>query len=186
MKNPRITNQEIEIIKKAQAGDISAFNKLFDHYKNFVDNLLFKYIKDTDESKDITNIVFLKVYNNLSKFTDYSSFGGWLRILANRTAIDYLRSIENKPRATGTVEDRLSLATNVSSDEIDLVNRLSYERVLEEFDKFPSHMKKILEMFYINNLTVSQISEKLSIPTGTIKSILSRTRKIIKQNFKQF
>ena len=47
-------------------------------------------------------------------------------------------------------------------------------------------MKKILEMFYINNLTVSQISEKLSIPTGTIKSILSRTRKIIKQNFKQF
>ena len=53
MKNPRITNQEIEIIKKAQAGDISAFNKLFDHYKNFVDNLLFKYIKDIDESKDI-------------------------------------------------------------------------------------------------------------------------------------
>ena len=41
-------------------------------------------------------------------------------------------------------------------------------------------MKQILELFYVNNMTVVQISEALRIPTGTIKSILSRTRKQIK------
>ena len=184
--NPRITKSEVEIIKSAQAGNISAFNKLFKQYKGFVDNLLYSYIKDMDEAKDITNIVFLKVYNNLSKFKDYSSFGGWLRILTNRVAIDYLRSIENKEKPIENNNDRLSLLKSISQNEIDLVNRLSYERVLDEFDKFPEHMKKILEMFYINNFTVFQISKYLDIPTGTIKSILSRTRKQIKQHFKQF
>ena len=108
MKNPRITSTEIEIIKKAQAGDELAFNALFNKYKGFVENILFQYIKDMDEAKDIANIVFLKVYNKLSTFTDYSSFGGWLRIITNRTAIDYLREMENKRIVLGSEDERLS------------------------------------------------------------------------------
>ena len=185
MKNPRITQEEVGIIKDAQAGNILAFNKLFYKYKGFVEKLLLGYIKDIDEAKDITNIVFLKVYDKLSKFTDYSSFGGWLRILTNHTAIDYLRSIEHKPKVFEEEGDRLSSFSQNSSSEDGLVNRLAYERILEEFDKFPDKMKKILQLFYINNMTVVQISKALSIPTGTIKSILSRTRKQIKSNFKQ-
>lgn len=185
MKNPRITTEEVEIIKSAQAGNISAFNKLFHRYKGFVDTILYYYIKDMDEAKDITNIVFLKVYEKLSQFTDYDSFGGWLRILTNRTAIDYLRSVKNHAKPVGEESERLSLASSISSDEDDLVNRLAYERILEEFEKFPAHMKQILELFYVNNMTVVQISEALRIPTGTIKSILSRTRKQIKKSFNQ-
>ena len=185
MKNPRITPEEVEIIKSAQAGNISAFNKLFHRYKGFVDTILYYYLKDKDEAKDITNIVFLKVYEKLSQFTDYDSFGGWLRILTNRTAIDYLRSIKNHAKPVGEESERLSRASSISSDEDDLVNRLAYERILEEFERFPAHMKQILELFYVNNMTVVQISEALRIPTGTIKSILSRTRKQIKKSFNQ-
>lgn len=180
INSPRITPEEVELIKSAKAGDILAFNKLFYRYKSFVDGILYYYIKDLDEAKDITNIVFLKVYNNLSQFLDFDSFGGWLRILTQRTAIDYLRSIK-KAKLVGDMSERLSLASSISSDEVDLVNRLEYERVIEEFKKFPAHMKQILELFYVNNMTVVQISESLNIPTGTIKSILSRTREKIKK-----
>lgn len=181
INSPRITPEEVELIKSAKAGDILAFNKLFYRYKDFVDKILFQYLKDMDEAKDITNIVFLKVYNNLSQFLDFDSFGGWLRILTQRTAIDYLRSIKNKAKPVGDMSERLSLASSISSDEVDLVNQLEYERVIEEFKKFPAHMKQILELFYVNNMTVVQISESLNVPTGTIKSILSRTREKIKK-----
>ena len=181
INSPRITPEEVELIKSAKAGNILAFNKLFYRYKSFVDGILYYYIKDLDEAKDITNIVFLKVYNNLSQFLDFDSFGGWLRILTQRTAIDYLRSVKNKAKPVGDMSERLSLASSISSDEVDLVNRLEYERVIEEFKKFPAHMKQILELFYVNNMTVVQISESLNIPTGTIKSILSRTREKIKK-----
>ena len=87
MKTPSITPEEVGMIKRAQAGDESAFTRIFNKYKTFVDRILFQYLKDMDEAKDVTNIVFLKVYEKLSTFTAYDSFGGWLRIIANNTAI---------------------------------------------------------------------------------------------------
>lgn len=183
MKNPKITQDEIGIIKRAQAGDMSAFNTLFNKYKSFVDYILFGYIKDMDEAKDITNIVFLKVYNKLSLFKDYSSFGGWLRTIANRTAIDWLRETKNKKSTLDSEDERLSFNDNNDSFESDLVNRMTYEQILEKIKKLPEKVKNICFLFYVHGFTVEQISKKLNVPTGTIKSILSRTRKKIKQQF---
>lgn len=181
MKSPRITSEEVGIIKRAQAGDESAFNALFHRYKGFVENLLFQYIKDMDEAKDVTNIVFLKVHDKLSMFTAYESFGGWLRILTNRTAIDYLREMKNKSTVLGDSDSRLPSDETSGSAENDLVNRMTYDQILAEFDKFPETTCKVLKLFYVNNMTVEQISEKLNVPTGTIKSMLSRTRRKIKK-----
>lgn len=184
MKNPRITSTEIEIIKKAQAGDELAFNTLFNKYKGFVENILFQYIKDMDEAKDIANIVFLKVYNKLSTFTDYSSFGGWLRIVTNRTAIDYLREMENKRIVLGPEDERLSSDELKETAEEDLVNQLTYDQLLTEFKKLPKSTRKVFELFYKDNLSINEISEALKIPKGTIKSTLSRTRRKIKQSIR--
>lgn len=185
MKTPRITPEEVGIIKRAQAGDKLAFNALFYRYKGFVENLLFQYLRDKDEAKEITNVVFLKVHDKLSKFTAYDSFGGWLRILTNRTAIDYLRSTKNKRVLSDVKEERLTSDIQ-GSTENDLVNRLTYKELLHEFKKFPLQTQQIFERFYVNNMTVEEISESFNpkVPTGTIKSTLSRTRRKLKQRLK--
>lgn len=180
MKNPRITSEEIEIIKKAQAGNELAFNTLFKKYKGFVEQILFRYIKDMDEAKDIANVVFLKVYDKLSTFTDYSSFGGWLRIITNRTAIDYLREMENKRIVLGSEDERLPSEDTKGYAEEDLVNQLTYNQILTEFKKLPESTRKVFMLFYKDNLSVSEISKALKIPKGTIKSTLSRTRRKFK------
>ena len=51
----------IETIKQAQQGSVKAFNKIFYEYKNLVELILQDYLKDIDESKDLANIVFLKI-----------------------------------------------------------------------------------------------------------------------------
>ena len=182
MEHLRITQSEIETIKSAQQGNVLAFNKLFNRYKEFVDNILFSYVNDMDEAKDLTNVVFLKVHQKLSTFTDYSSFGGWLRIIANRTAIDYLRRMKEKAVELGEDTGRLPVElTNVSEEE-DLVNLLEYEALLKEFEKLPEKTQRIFNLFYVEDLTTDEISKVLKIPTGTIKAILSRTRRKIKNN----
>lgn len=183
-KNPRITSEEVGIIKRAQAGDESAFNALFYKYKGFVENLLFQYIKDMDEAKDVANIVFLKVHDKLSLFTAYESFGGWLRILTNRTAIDYLRETKNKTAVLGDSDSQIPYGESVSSSEDDIINQMTYDQVTKVFDKFPELTRKIFRMFYVNDMTVEQISKQLNVPTGTIKSTLSRTRRKIKKQLK--
>ena len=183
-KNPKITEEEIALIKSAQAGEISAYNKLYEKYKNFTTNLLFKYIKDFDESKDINNIVWLKVYNKLSKFKDYSSFGGWLRILTNRTAIDYLRKLNDLNYVSDTnahfvsEDDREDIYSDTVTDDI------TYKQLVETFKQFPEDARKVFELYYGDGLTVSEIHKVTNIPEGTIKSHLSRKRNLLKNKFK--
>jgi RNA polymerase sigma-70 factor (ECF subfamily) len=184
MKSPRITPEEVGIIKRAQAGDESAFNALFYKYKEFVENLLFSYIKDMDEAKDMCNFVFLKVHEKLSMFTAYESFGGWLRILTNHVAVDYLRSMENKRHVLGDNDVRLASKEPGSSEENDLVNHMTYEQLMTEFNKFPEDVRKVFKLFYEKDMTIDEINKALKIPTGTIKSMLSRTRRKLKKRLK--
>lgn len=186
MKNDnriKITKKEIAIIKKAKEGDELAFSKLFKRYKRFVEKILINYIKDEDEAKDIANIVFLKVHNKLSTFTEYSSFGGWLRVITNRTAIDYLRE-HNKLEQSIENESALLLPSNsIVHAENEVADRMTYEEIVSKFSEFPEDVCKELELFYIDNLTTAQISDKLGISEGTIKSHLSRARTKLKKLF---
>lgn len=182
MKIPKITEKEIAIIKNAQAGNILAFNRIFYMYKEFVDNLLFKYIKDRDEAKDLTNIVFLKIYNKLSKFSDYNSFGGWIRILAKNTAIDYLRTIKDNNMSLDKITSaQMCLSDN---DESSTINKLTYDYFIEQLNHLSPLYRNICTLFYKDNLTVKQISDLLNIPTGTVKSYLHRTRKRLQKQLK--
>ena len=185
MEYQRITQSEIETIKEAQKGNELAFNKLFNRYKEFVDNVLFCYVNDMDEAKDLTNVVFLKVHQKLSTFTDYSSFGGWLRIITNRTAIDYLRSRALHKLTLEDQDSHLNIHEESGNNENDLINHMTYEKIMSEIKKLPEQKRKINELFYVNNLTVVQISEILHVPVGTVKSVLFRTRNKLKQQFKK-
>lgn len=182
-KNPNITDEEIALIKSAQAGNTSAYNKLYYKYRGFTTKILYDYIKDYDEAKDMNNFVWYKVYENLSKFKDYSSFGGWLRILTNRVAIDYLRKLKNLVYAPEGADEKLSatpMDVDYGNSEVD---RMTYNQVVKKFKQFPEDVRKVFKLFYVDNLTVRDISAVTGMPEGTIKSHLSRKRKILKQYF---
>ena len=82
-------------------------------------------------------------------------------------------------------EERLTSDTP-GSTEGDIVDHLTYKELLKEFNAFPEVTRKIFERFYIDNMTVEEISKSFNpkIPTGTIKSTLSRTRRKLKQRLK--
>ena len=180
-KNPKITEEEIALIKSAQAGNMSAFNKLFHKYEKFTTQLLYDFIKDYDEARDINNLVWIKVYKKLSKFTNYSSFGGWLRILTNRTAIDYLRELKpNKYVPQDLGDSSVWNIADVSQGD-SIVDGITYDQILKEFEQLPEDVRKVFKLYYVDNLTVSEINKATKIPTGTIKSHLSRNRLKLKQ-----
>lgn len=176
MKN-ELSSEEIALIKSAQAGSERAFSQLFYKYKPFVDNLLYTYIKDRDEARDITNIVFLRVKEKLSKFTNYSTFGGWLRILTKNVAIDYLRTVKD----SYSLQDEVFVHDVCSDDtEKSYVNKMTYDALLEIMETVPPSYREACMLFYKENMTVAQVSEALGISKGTVKSYLFRLRKILR------
>ena len=184
MDNPRITESEIKMVREAKAGSKTAFTRIFETYKDFVSNLLYGYIKDKAEAEELTNLVFLKVYEKLSKFTDYSSFGGWLRILAKNTAIDYLRTVKGYKQSLDSTEHRTQLQVSDGSDEMTAINRVTYNQIIELIKKMSPLYRDSIYMYYVDNLSVAEISEVLNIQEGTIKSNLFRGRQQLKKLLK--
>ena len=174
---PKITDKEIAIIKKAKAGDKLAFNQIFYNYKSFVENILYDYIKDKDEARDIVNVVFVKVHDKLSKFVNYDSFGGWLRILTKNTAIDYLRTIKDKQVYIDTNDWRIDFNQTQNHHESDIINNMTLDNIISKFTNLTQIKRKVLTMYYSDGYTIADISKCLGIPIGTIKSILFRFRK---------
>jgi RNA polymerase sigma-70 factor (ECF subfamily) len=129
-----------------------------------------------DEARDFTNEVFLKVYQNLSKFTQYSSFGGWLRILTKNMAIDYLRQ---KDSALSIDDDASGITLPEEDDrgEDGIVDKMTYENILDQIKQLPPPYRDVGLLFYRDNWTIKQISRSTHIPGNTIKSYLFRMRK---------
>lgn len=182
MKND-ITPEEIALIKSAKAGSELAFTKIFNRYKPFVEGVLMTYIKDEDEAKDIANIVFLKVFDKISTFTNYDTFGGWLRILTKNVAIDYLRTVK---QTYSLQEGTTANEFEESSDDTEksYINRMTYENLIAMFDKLPPSYRDACRMFYVDNMPIAEISKALGVPKGTIKSNLHRMRKILRNHLK--
>lgn len=181
-KLPRITDEEIILIKSAQEGNEKSFNCIFYKYKGFVESLLTGYLKDRDEARDLTNIVFIKVHNKLKMFKDYDSFGGWLRILTRNTAIDYLRTIKDKQTYVASDDNKLNYQQANIQHETDLINQMTLDSVLEKLPNLSPIKRKVLTMYYTAGYSIGDISKCTGIPKGTIKSILFRFRKVV---FKQ-
>lgn len=181
MKNPRISNDEVSLIKRAQAGDESAFNTLYNKYYKYVLSIVLHVVHDEDIAQDVAITVFVKAYENLSEFKDYSSFGGWLRTIAYRCAVDYLREVKREKEVP--LEDVRLTSSCIFDGEFEIVDRITKNQVISEFKKLSKDHQRICELFYIKELTIQQISRKLRIPEGTIKSILSRVRKRLRKQF---
>lgn len=184
MDSLSITPIEIETIKQAQQGSVKAFNKIFYNYKRFVEYILLDYIKDIDESKDLANVVFLKIHDKITSFTDYKNFKGWIYSLTKNTAIDYLRTIKEKMVSIDDTERNVQLSETEIDKELSYTNQYTYEGIIKMFNDLPEQYSRICKMFYINNLTINQISKKLNVPKGTIKSYLHRSRSLIKNQLK--
>ena len=80
---------------KAAGGDRSAFERLLKKYEKYVCTTVYSVIRNRDESFDVAQEVFLKVYHNIGTFKGESSFSSWLYRIAKNTAFDYLRKNKN-------------------------------------------------------------------------------------------
>ena len=77
--------------KVIKSKDSQLFGILYDRYSNKVYNKCYSFVKNSDEAKDLTQDIFLKVYKNADKFDPTAKFTTWLWTFAKNTTIDHIR-----------------------------------------------------------------------------------------------
>ena len=175
------------LVKAFVKGDQTAFEVLFKKYNRHVARLVYSVIRTPDLVEDTVQEVFLLVYRNLHKFRQQSAFKTWLyRITVNESLRQISRAQRWQPLPEQEAEPEGTHDTLVSYPGVESPERmlLQGERkalVQEGLGQLNPNQKLILSLYYMEDLSIQEISEVLSIPEGSVKSRLFYARENLKK-----
>ena len=164
-----------DTVRAAQRGDGAAFGRLVERYQRAVYATAFRRLGNHAEAQELCQEVFLQAMQKLGQLRDPRCFGGWLRSIAQRIAINRaVRRAPLLPAATDTIEGRCvetrTPLGNMLADERDGEVRRCL-RLLRAMDR------DTLVAFYFDGRSLVEMSEEFDSPVGTIKRRLHVARK---------
>ena len=179
---------EISIIKQVLGGDADAFEHIVKKYEKKVYNLALRYLKNRDDALDLSQEVFIQVYNNLAQFRGDSQFSTWIYRVTYNKCVDMLRKTQKLRRnVVMSTDDENFFETRDrrASIEENYEGRETLVTVMKIIDTLPSEQRDVVVLRYIKDLSYSQIADVLEIAEGTVKSRLNRARLKIKEQLKE-
>ncbi len=166
---------DLRLLLRVKERDQTAFSELYDRYSPLVYSMVLKIVKATGEAEDLIQEIFLQIWNKADMFAqDKGSVYTWIVTIARRKAIDRLRSKEmiNKGQSLDadynfiTIPDTAYLANPLHATitgEQETLMRSGLAQLSDE-------QRTILELSYYEGFTQEQISKKLNVPLGTVKT----------------
>jgi len=179
---------DYELIDDAINGNEDAFGIIMERYKNSLYGLIFKMVRNHEETQDLVQEAFIKSYNALESFNKQYSFSTWLFKIASNNCIDHLRkrrlqttSIDAPIRTDeGSISQDLP-DTSYSPEKDSLRNELfvSINSIIEEL---PDKYREVINLRHKEDKSYDEISQALEIPIGTVKARIFRAREILKKS----
>jgi RNA polymerase sigma-70 factor (ECF subfamily) len=150
--------------------DDSALADLYDQFGSFVYGLAARVIGDRRAAEDVTQDVFLYVWEHPAAFEpERGRLRTFLGTLAHRRAVDFVRREEARRRRSE--RDAAMQASVPDVDEMAMA-LVAAERVRAEVERLPVEQREAIELAYFGGRTYRQVAEELGIPEGTAKSRL--------------
>ena len=176
-----------ELITSAVAGRVDGFEELVRRYQRPITSYVFRMLGNYDSSLDVTQEVFIKVYNSLSKYSSEYKFSTWLYRIAHNAAIDHMRrnsvhamSIEAE-NADGSYQ--LQIESRSPSPEQDRERsewRVEIDAVVR---CLPPAYRDLIVLRHSRDMSYDEIAEVTGLPLGTVKNRLFRARELMREMF---
>ncbi len=153
------------------------FKEIFNLYKNDIYRLSYSYSKSFIEADDITQQVFIKLYNHKEVLgKDNSEVKKYLVRITINESKTFLKSLWRK---------RVVLFDSIENEKYKEENLESDSNVLNAIMKLPKKYRTIIFLYYYENYKIKEIKELLNISETNIQSILLRARKKLKEMLKE-
>ena len=180
-----MNTEELNIIDQAKHGDEKAFNQLYNRYCKLIRYIIFDIVKDDIITQDLVSVTFTKAFSKLDFYRNPISFEAWLKTIAVNTTIDYLRHTkdEDKNYSIDDEDNTLQLTEMSPDPESDMIKTEDIEQLKVALSRLRSKYRNILELRYYQGLSYKELSAKLDIPVGTIKSDLSKAKRKLRELF---
>ena len=173
-----------ELVQTAIAGREASFEELVRRYQRPIAAYVYRMIGDYDAALDLTQEVFIKVYNSLNRYRSEFKFSTWIYKIAHNAAIDHLRRHAVREQA---------LTVSVDGDRREIAiesRRLTPEQESERKERrseiesvvqlLQASYRELIVLRHSHDLSYDEIAEVTGLPLGTVKNRLFRAREAMR------
>ena len=167
-----LTQPDHGVLRKAQRGDERAFSLIVRAYEQPVFNYVLRLVGDRNLAEDLTQEVFLRVYQGLPGFSDRSRFTTWLFQVTKNRVLDELRALERRPRAVVALDDIPPL----EAVDQPLERTETIDAVWRAVEGLTVDLKMALLLRDVVGLSYTEIGDSLEITLATVKWRIYKAR----------
>ena len=170
----------IEKIKLAQEGDQHAFRYLLEFFWNDVYGFMLQRTQNENEAEDLTIRCFGKAFEKIMTYNQAFGFKTWLTTIAKNLHIDQIRKKTSTTFTTEVGEEvAQKIADSAPSPEDDLIRKQRLETLLNTIKNLKPRYREVIQLKYLQELSIKQMAEKLNSSESTVKVKLMRARKLL-------
>ena len=163
---------DLGVLRKAQRGDERAFSLIVRAYELPVYNYVLRLVGDRSLAEDLTQEVFLRVYQGLPNFSLRCRFTTWLFQVTKNRVLDELRALERRPRAVVNLEDIPPLeVVDAPFERIEAI-----DAVWRAVEQLSTDLKMALLLRDVVGLSYTEIADSLEVTLATVKWRIYKAR----------
>lgn len=165
-----------ELVREVQEGSVSAFESLVSRYQGKLHSFVTYLIRDPAAAHDVVQEAFISLYKTIDRIDTGKKFSSYLFSITRNLSISYLR----KTRIHVSLDQALHVASP-ESPEKDLVQKDETLRIEAAMDAIDQKFKKVISLYYYDNLSYEEIGKLLRIPVNTVRTHLRRAKNALKK-----
>ncbi len=173
-----------DLVRSAQLGDRDAQSSLYERYQGSAVALAYRQLGNWDEAEELVQDVFIHAFDRLEQLRVPEAFGGWLRQIVRRMAINQL----TRRRVAVAMDHNVleAFAGQRASPLEDLLDSECCDQVRSGLERLGDIDRRTLEAFYLGGQSLIQMAAEFETPLGTIKRRLHVARKRLAREMADF
>ena len=155
--------------------DMKALSLLYDRFSEKVYNTALSYTKNIEDAEEITQDVFVKIYNSASGFKANATLSTWIYRITINTSINYVKKNKRMLQLKNTMEG--SRSVDFQHPGVILEHKENINTIYKAMDCLPDSQKTVFILSYIEDLPRKKIAEIMETSLKAVESLLQRAKK---------
>ena len=170
-----------ELIRQLQAGSLEALGELYDRHRQLVFRTALAITGDQDTASDLLQDVFLRLFRFADRIDLQRPIQPWLYRMTANLSYTWLKRDRRWFRPLENLADWLASSTrNLTHEAVESID--DWDRLQRAVANLPLSQRMVVVLYYLDDLSLQEISEILEIPVGTVKSRLHYGRLTLKKD----
>ena len=181
-------DSDIELMLRTKSGDDGAFSELMRrHYKGVV-NYIYRFTNLRDNSEDLAQEVFLRIYRSAGQYRPEAKFSTWLYKIATNVSLTYVKKKSNNNVSLDEIDDGGDATGNPDLDIADdiLYRKEMMNAIFEAMESLPEREKVAIMLCKYEGLSYEEVAQVLECTVGAVKAYVHRGRMKLIERLKPY